>query len=259
MTGPMVERTEQLVLEITVGDLDRSLGTYTALGFTLDRRDGGFAALRWGDRRLFLSESKDLNAASGPSRGNVRIIVPDVDRMWSLALELNMPVEQEIADRYYGLRDFSVLDPDGFGLRFASVLPARGDAENHRFRVEGIDHVAMRVREVSRSVAWYRDVLGLERRYESAWGDFPAVVGVGTTSLALFPSPTPDAGQPPASPDVSIRHIAFRVDRSTFDQARAALAAHGITAKFDDHVAAHSLYFTDPDGHRLEITTYEVG
>jgi hypothetical protein len=31
-----------------------------------------------------------------------------------------------VADRDYGLRDFTVLDPDGFGLRFASRLPDRG-------------------------------------------------------------------------------------------------------------------------------------
>lgn len=258
MTGPKVERTEQLVLEISVSNLDRSLAQYTALGFTLDRRDGGFAALRWEDRRLFLAEDPALLPLVGPSRGNVRIIVADVDEVWWRARELGMPVEREIGDRYYGLRDFSVLDHDGFGLRFASVLPAAGEADRERFRVEGIDHVAMRVRDVSRSVAWYRDVLGLERMHESAWGDFPAVVGAGTTSLALFPSPTPDAGRPGTGPDVSIRHIAFRVGRGTFDQARAALAAHGITATFDDHVAAHSLYFTDPDGHQLEITTYET-
>ena len=49
-------------------------------------------------------------------------------------------------------------------------------------RVEGLDHVAMTVRDVARSVAWYRDVLGLERRYEAVWGDYPAVVGAGTTA-----------------------------------------------------------------------------
>lgn len=256
MTGPEAERVEQLVLEINVRDLDVSLATYTALGFELERRDGGFAALRWEDRRLFLSESRDMPRLDGASRGNVRIIVPDVDAMWRKATELGMPVESEIADRYYGLRDFSVLDPDGFGLRFASILPASDDGEEQRFRVERIDHVAMRVRDVRRSVAWYRDVLGLERMYEAAWGDFPAIVGAGTTSLALFPSPPPEPGR---SPDLSIRHVAFRVDRRTFDVAREALGRHGITPRFDDHGAAHSLYFNDPDGHQLEITTYEVG
>lgn len=116
----------------------------------------------------------------------------------------------------------------------------------------------MRVRDVRRSVAWYRDVLGLERRHESAWGDFPAIVGAGTTSLALFPSPPPEPGQSPVAPDVSIRHIAFRVDRRVFERARDALAAFGLTPKFQDHVAAHSLYFDDPDGHHLEITTYDL-
>jgi len=64
-------------------------------------------------------------------------------------------------------------------------------------RVEGLDHVAMTVRDVSRPVAWYQDVLGLERRYEAVRGDFPAVVGAGTTSLALFPAPVPEPAPPP--------------------------------------------------------------
>lgn len=255
VTGPAAERVEQLVLEINVRDLATSLATYTALGFELDRRDGDFAALRWGDRRLFLSQDADLPPPSGPSRGNVRIVVPDVDRVWSVALQLGLAVEREIGDRYYGLRDFTVLDPDGFGLRFASIIPASAGAEDDRFRVQGLDHVAMTVRHVARSVAWYQSVLGLERRHESDWGDFPAVVGIGATSLALFPAPEP--GSAPGTPEMSMRHIAFRVDRRVFERARDALAAHGLTPRFEDHVAAHSLYFDDPDGHHLEITTYD--
>ena len=125
-------------------------------------------------------------------------------------------------------------------------------------RVEGIDHVALTVRDVARSVGWYQAVLGLERRHADVWGDFPAVVGAGTTSLALFPAPVPEPGPPPGREVLSIRHVAFRVDRATFDRARGELEAHGVTPHFEDHAAAHSLYFTDPDGHQLEITTYDV-
>ena len=128
MTGSVAELAEQLVLEVMVRDLERSLAIYTALGFTLDRRDGGFAALRWGDRPLFLDERVDLPAPTGPGRANVRILVPDVDRLWAVAHSLNLPVERPIANRYYGLRDFTVLDPDGFGLRFASWLPRGTDS-----------------------------------------------------------------------------------------------------------------------------------
>ena len=126
-------------------------------------------------------------------------------------------------------------------------------------RVEGLDHVAMTVRDVARSVAWYQDVLGLERRYQEVWGDFPAVVGAGTTALALFPAPVPEPAPPPGREVLSVRHVAFRVDRETFERARSHLEARGLAPTFEDHTAARSLYFADPVGHRLEITTYDVG
>jgi catechol 2,3-dioxygenase-like lactoylglutathione lyase family enzyme len=129
LIGSISELAEQLVVEIMVQDLDRSLGFYTALGFKLERRDGGFAALRWEDRRLFLDQCSDLPSLSGPTRGNVRILTGDVDAMWAIAQTLGLPVERSIADRSYGLRDFTVLDPDGFGLRFASPLLIRDNAQ----------------------------------------------------------------------------------------------------------------------------------
>ena len=125
------------------------------------------------------------------------------------------------------------------------------------FRLEGIDHVALAVRDVRRSVRWYQDVLGLERRFEDVWGDYPAVVGVGTTSIALFPVGR-DEPKPPDRGTLAMRHLAFRVDRENFTRAQAALQARGVSFTFEDHGAAHSIYFDDPDGHELEITTYEL-
>lgn len=110
---------DQLVLEIFVRDLDRSLAMYTALGFSLERRDGHFAALCWEGQEFFLDHRPDMVAASGPTRANVRILVQDVDAVWAHVQRLGLCVEEPIADRYYGLRDFTVVDLDGFGLRFA--------------------------------------------------------------------------------------------------------------------------------------------
>ena len=126
------------------------------------------------------------------------------------------------------------------------------------FTVEGIDHVALAVSDVRRSAQWYQDVLGLERFYEHAWGDMPAVVGKGGTSVALFPVQGSAPGGRPGRDVLAMRHLAFRVDSVNFARARAALAERGIAVQYQDHGIAHSIYFHDPDGHELEITTYDL-
>ena len=126
------------------------------------------------------------------------------------------------------------------------------------FRVEHIDHVALTVRDVPRSVAWYRDVLGLERRYEDAWGDEPAVVCAGDTCLALFPASVPSPAATPGPDTIAMRHVAFAVSRDGLEAARRRFAGLGIEAREEDHGISRSLYIADPDGHRVEVTTYET-
>jgi catechol 2,3-dioxygenase-like lactoylglutathione lyase family enzyme len=127
-----VDATEQLVTEIVVEDIKRSVGFYVRLGFTLLRDGGDFVELAWEDHRLFLAElSAFREAAAAPSpppkfpRANVRVMVPNVDECWARVNELGVEIVLPIADRYYGLRDFTIADPDGFGIRFASRLDSR--------------------------------------------------------------------------------------------------------------------------------------
>jgi catechol-2,3-dioxygenase len=55
-------------------------------------------------------------------------------------------------------------------------------------------------------------------------------------------------------------HFALRAaTRSDFREAQEHLSALGISFNLQDHGIAHSLYFVDPDGHKVEITTYDVG
>jgi catechol 2,3-dioxygenase-like lactoylglutathione lyase family enzyme len=131
-----VGATEQLVTEIFVKDIRRSLTFYQELGFALLRDAGDFVELTWEDHRLFLTELSAVRDAPGaalpPSSpfplANVRVMVPNVDEYWERAMRTGARIITPLADRYYGLRDFTIADPDGFGVRFATTLQAkRGD------------------------------------------------------------------------------------------------------------------------------------
>ena len=126
-----------------------------------------------------------------------------------------------------------------------------------RFRTQGLDHVALVVADMKRSMAWYVDVLGMERRYANVWdgGGDPVVLCNGDACVALF---EPVEGDLVEADGVN-RHFAIRLDRSGFDAARAELAALGIEAELWDHTICHSLYVRDPGGHQVELTTYDLG
>ena len=128
-----VDPIEQLVTEVVVRHIRRSVDFYLRLGFALLRDGGDFVELTWEDHRLFLAESsafegaapRDLSAPPAFPPANVRVMVADVDDQWRLANDIGARVVVPIGDRYYGLRDFTIADPDGFGVRFASLLEAR--------------------------------------------------------------------------------------------------------------------------------------
>ncbi|HEY2508128.1 MAG TPA: VOC family protein [Streptosporangiaceae bacterium] len=119
--------------------------------------------------------------------------------------------------------------------------------------IAGLDHVGLAVRDVERSVRWYGEVLGLQRAYQDAWGDYPAVMEANGTGVALFPA----RGKPiePSTFD-SLAHVGFRVSRESYEQARSELTAAGVEFRESDHKVAWSIYLLDPDSHLIEITTY---
>jgi quinol monooxygenase YgiN/catechol 2,3-dioxygenase-like lactoylglutathione lyase family enzyme len=123
--APHVHPTEQLVLELFVRDIGRSTAFYRALGFELLRDAGSFVELTWERHRFFLDERRGLPPDPAYPQANVRVLVADVDAWWERARELDAPVLQPIGDRDYGLRDFTVVDPDGFGVRFGTRIPGR--------------------------------------------------------------------------------------------------------------------------------------
>lgn len=134
-----VDPTEQLVTEILVSDIRRSTDFYRRLGFALLRDGGDFVELTWEDHRLFLAELSAFHEGApveppAPPKfplANVRVMVSRVDDLWQLANAMGARIIIPIADRYYGLRDFTIADPDGFGVRFATILDRGQRPSNH--------------------------------------------------------------------------------------------------------------------------------
>lgn len=120
MSAPS-EHSAQLVTEMVVPDLAKTVAFLVEMGFVTERVTGGFAVLRWDDALLFVAENA---VAAVPARWcNVRVMVPDADAMLEQAQSLGGRILTAIGDRSYGLRDFVVLIPGGVEIRFAQRLP----------------------------------------------------------------------------------------------------------------------------------------
>ena len=132
------------------------------------------------------------------------------------------------------------------------------EGTNSSFKIECLDHVALRVSSLQKSRQWYEKVLGLKSYQKAEWGEIPIFLLAGTTGIALFPAdrelekPDQDLKQ------IKIDHFAFRLGRQDFEQARIRYEQIGLKYQFQDHHYFHSIYTRDPDGHVVELTTLVV-
>jgi lactoylglutathione lyase len=121
-------------------------------------------------------------------------------------------------------------------------------------KLRRLDHVSLNVGDRLRSIAWYRDVLGLEQRGSARRDDWPVFMGEFGACVALFQAQAESPDRAPES--TGLRHVAFMVGRDDLADAQERLRQHGVEFRFEDHGNAHSLYFPDPDGNVIELTSY---
>ena len=120
------------------------------------------------------------------------------------------------------------------------------------FEIGGIDHVVLRVRDLDRSIAFYRDVIGAveERRVKSI---NLVQLRAGSSLIDLVPADGDLSAAPgnmehfcltitPFDPDSLMRHLsAHRVDAGEIAE-RYGAEGHG-----------PSVYIKDPDGNVVEL------
>ncbi|MBI4042506.1 MAG: VOC family protein [Deltaproteobacteria bacterium] len=125
-------------------------------------------------------------------------------------------------------------------------------------RFNQIDHVAITVADLERSVRWYQEILGLEVDRDVAWKGPPMMMKVGGGSaIALFPASSKNLKLPPSSEQaLGMKHFALNVDLDQFEATRSLLESRGIDCTYQDHGSSISIYLLDPDGYEVEITAW---
>ena len=132
--------------------------------------------------------------------------------------------------------------------------------------LQRIHHVAYRCKDAKQTVEWYRKHLGMDFVLAIAENNVPSTgapdpymhvfldAGQGNV-LAFFELPnSPPMGRDANTPEW-VQHIAFKV--GSLDEllaTKARLEAEGIAVVGPtDHTIFKSIYFFDPNGHRLEL------
>jgi predicted enzyme related to lactoylglutathione lyase len=117
-------------------------------------------------------------------------------------------------------------------------------------RLETIDHVWFWVRDMDRSVAFYRDALGLpmRMRHGDDWAEFEA----GGARIGLHGAAADERPSPGGTAVFVVEDL---------DLAKASLEERGVG--FEDHlgeVPGYARYasFTDPDGNSMQIIEYRT-
>ncbi len=133
-------------------------------------------------------------------------------------------------------------------------------------KIEKIHHVAYRCKDAKETVEWYQKHLNMDFVLAIAEDRVPStkepdpymhvfIDAGGGNILAFFELPTkPEMGRDPNTPEW-VQHIAFEVkDRETLLAYRKHLEENGVEVLgVTDHSIFHSIYFFDPNGHRIEL------
>jgi catechol 2,3-dioxygenase-like lactoylglutathione lyase family enzyme len=112
--------------------------------------------------------------------------------------------------------------------------------------ISGVNHITLSVGDVDRAFGFYVETLGA--RPLARWSK-GAYLLAGDLWLCLVL----DERKCSSSPSPEYSHVALTVPAARFDDAAARIRASGAAIWQDNRSEGASLYFLDPDGHKLEI------
>ena len=123
--------------------------------------------------------------------------------------------------------------------------------------IRGLAEVVLTVQNLPASLAFYRDVLGMQVISPAEFkGPVFLQAGGGqkyiTNTIVLAPA---KPGTPPYAKPQALNHLGFEIDGESFDAEVARLQGLGLEVRFGKHplFPSRTAYVTDPDGNEVEL------
>jgi lactoylglutathione lyase len=113
--------------------------------------------------------------------------------------------------------------------------------------IRGLYEIAIRVRDLDASAVFYRETLGLEAGLRDESRRWLFLRAGGAAGMVLLQE---DRGTWPT------QHFAFSVEPADLETAALTLRQRGVAVEgsvYHAWMPAQSVYFSDPDGHQLEL------
>ncbi len=127
-------------------------------------------------------------------------------------------------------------------------------------KIAGIDHVALNVRDIDKSVEFYTKVLGLNvTKREPSKPGVEYFLDCGGSLVGIIQAKDFDTVHAFANEGLGANHFSFRIHARDFDDMIKHLESHHVKIEFaKKREKSWSLYFYDLDGNKLEMTAWPL-
>ena len=123
---------------------------------------------------------------------------------------------------------------------------------------KSLSGVVLSVKDVDKTLAWYRERFGFEKLYDDAPNSKGIIIGTNGITLALNPLADPEnATDVDTARQVCLQLFCLEVDEADLDRVAAEFPEDTDIVVLDDHPRYRSRIVEDPEGHSIELIAWK--